>query len=353
MSLSKPKDVLTRPAQKYIQFSGDTGKFSYYHKFSQDDPEYSESNKGERREIEIKDAIVLDADLFSVTGYDTDRGYCYTNEVRSVEDELVLRFFQEKRVAAKGAYKEIKEEFGKAIRYTKCVYLWLNGEICHLQIFGKSLGSWFNDIESNPRKLTSNVVNVKEIQTADKGKRSEHKLAIFAFGREFTDKERAEAIAQDEIVQEYLEKYLSKNGTSTEKGNTSPVEHEEHEHSSEEKTYDTSDWRDFNSDDLGVLGEQPTPSIYNHKVYLEDSGRTDTEEYSMVCAALHEYEKARKDWKSMKDNNKKLLSEYTFEEVKETLKKVMKSKPDAPARLYLEAAYEELESQDEDDEIPF
>lgn len=351
MSLSNPRETLERPAKKYIQFNGETGKITYWHKFSKDDPKYSEDNKGERREISIDGAIVLDSDLFSVTGFNKDRGYCFTNEVRNVQDELVLRFFNEKKVDCRGTLEDLKREHGKEVRYTKSAYLFLDGEIVNMQIFGKSLSSWFEDIENRRKDLIKRKIRVKEIRTADEGKKSEHKYLVFEYGPEFSKEEGEAAVEADRELQAYLKKYLEKNGTSTERGQGS---HEEHAHG-EEESFDTSHWRDFVSD-IGSLGDAPMSAIYNQKSVLEDSDRTESEEYAMICQACHDYEKAKREWKSKKDKAGKSLEEYSLDELKDTYGKVMKSDPKNPARLFLEAALVEREEEEEsfdEDDIPF
>lgn len=351
MSLSNPKEVLARPAKKYIQFNGEKGIFTYWHAFDKDDPKYSEATKGERREISIENAIVLDSDLFSVTGYNKERGYFGTNEVRSPSDELVVRFFKENKADFRGNYEAVKNHVGREGRYTKCIYLYLNGEIVHLQIAGTCLSSWF-DIENDRKKIVTHTIRVKDILVGDQGKKSEYRYATFEYGSPFSDEEKAEAIEADKELQEYLKKYFSKNGTSMEKDFKQPGS-EEHV---EKDSYDTNAWREFTSD-IGVLGEAPMAAIYNQKAVLEDSGRSDTEEYAMVCQACYDYEQAKKQWKSKKDKSGKALGDYTLEEMKSVFASVMKSAPMNPARLYLEAGLCELEETNEenwdDDDIPF
>lgn len=338
MSLSKPREnALQRPCEKYIKFNGDTGVFQYFHKYDKTDKRYSENNKGENVEIDISGAIVLDCDLLTVTGFSKKRGFCFSNEVRSVEDTLVVRYFSEKSPAAKGNWEYVKSELGDAVKFAKSIYLWLDGEIVNLQLSGASLKSWFDDIESNRKALTEKYIRVKSIEDGVNGT-VEYKFPIFEFGEPFEESDLQAAMkADEEILQPYLDKYFEKQGTSSEKP----------EHAEESEA--PKSWRDVRTNE-GDLGDLSIVEIKNMKAAMESTNNYDSEEYRAVSQAVEEYNQADFSWESKKDKKGRSLSEYGYDEIKDLYERIMKNDPKNPSRFFIEAAFN---SAEEEDDIPF
>lgn len=340
MSLSKPREnALQRPCEKYIKFSGDTGVFQYFHKYDKTDKRYSEDNKGENVEISIDGAIVLDCDLLTVTGFSKKRGFCFANEVRSVEDTLVVRYFSEKSPVAKGNWEYVKSELGDSAKFAKSIYLWLDNEIVNLQLSGAALKSWFDDIESNRKALTEKYIKVKSIEEGVNGK-VEYKFPIFEFGPFFESKDLEAAMkADEEILQPYLEKYFEKQGTSSEKP----------EHAEEGSSESPKSWREVRTSE-GDLGDLSIAEIKNMKAAMESTNNDESEEYKHVCQAVKEYEQAYFAWESKKDKKGRSLAEYSPEEIKDLYEKVMKGDPKNANRFFIEAAFN---ASEEEDDIPF
>jgi hypothetical protein len=100
MSLSSPK--LVNPAQKFIEFKGDTGQFQYFDK--------SLGEKGEN--VVLKQPfffIVLD-ELSTISGYSDKLGSgFYSNEVHSLNDEILKVKSFKGGFSTTGKYKDIKD----------------------------------------------------------------------------------------------------------------------------------------------------------------------------------------------------------------------------------------------------
>lgn len=348
MSISKPNDRVARPAKKYIKFNGaeDDGFFSYWEKYAMDDPRYSDDKKGENVPIDISGMIVLDCDLFTVTGYNKKLGFLWSNEVRTIEDQIIARYHGQKSPAASGNWETVKSELGDNGKYTKSIYGLLGGEIVNVHVGGAGLKTWFDVIEGNKDRLGKSTIRVASIESGKQGNVN-YKYPVFEFGDPIEPSDLEDAMAADSnILQPYLEKYLG-GGSSNPSVNNDRTDDKAQELS----------WRDHNSCH-GKLGNMPITAIENLIDELEASGFTGESDYDMASAAIVEYRDAKATWQTKKGKNG-FLKDMELSEIKAMYDNIMAQAPSHPSRLYVEAGLqaklaEQPNTGDEmDDDIPF
>jgi hypothetical protein len=380
MSRSNPTAFLERPCKKYLKWNGEEGADGGY--FSYFDKDKNEDIKVLPGELTF---LVLDHRLFSVTGFSKPlESFCFSNEVRTVKDKLVIRSFGNKGKGIKpetlleGAYEDLKGEGGpimrsnktKELKYTRCVYIFWNGEICHLQLKGVNMQKWLEEIERSPAKIQRNWVEFVAAHEATSGKNT-YQYAEFAFGDvpdAATDKAAMDA---DKIVQTYLKAYLAKNG-SADKGDGGHNEEADDSNQERNESFDYRNWREF---DMGgvKMGAQSLESLREF-FYANEEGGVENDYQECLRAALAEYAKAGETWEQAKDPKGKFLSEYTFEELDGLAKLLREKAPMHGSRLKVEFALEfkrpkpSVEDQipdvgqgaadpadytDEEDDIPF
>lgn len=334
MSFSKPREVNRNPAIKYIEWKAgdDQGHFQYYDK---------EADKNII--VDLKEFIVIDSDLFSITGYDEPTKTRYiSNEVRTINDVLVVRGYKDKRssIFLQGPYTALKDTVkgNSNLRYTRCVYILFQGELCHLKLTGSSVYE-FGDATLRGGNFQSNVVCHTETIEGKKGI-VKWKSPKFAFGRELTKEEANKAYEVDStILQPFLEKYLSKNPSEVQATEQHHVE-----------------WYDFKDRAGKHLGEYSIIELYNLHDSLVETGNVDGPEYEAIHEAVLEHKKYQQGLENQKDRQGKPILDYTLEELK-TLE--AKTQYNHKAKLLLLTAIErKLEEvtptePEEEDDIPF
>lgn len=334
MSFSKPKEVNRNPAVKYIEWKGgdEQGHFQYFDKDTE-----------KNVIVDLKEFIVIDSDLFSITGYDeTTKTRYISNEVRTVNDVLVVRGYKEKRstVFLQGPYTALKEtvKANNNLRFTKCVYILLNGELCHLKLTGTAVYEFGNAILRGGN-MQNNVVCHTGVTH---GKRGIVKFITpnFAFGRELTADEASLAFETDStILQPFLEKYLSKSPTEA------PA--------AEQKV---SEWYEFKDRTGKHLGEYTIEQLYNAHDSLVETGNVDGPEYEAVHEAVLQHKKYQQGLENQKDKQGKPILDYTIEELKSL---EAKTAYNHKAKLLLLSAIERKleevppEEPEAEDDIPF
>jgi hypothetical protein len=136
MSLSNPK--LQNPATKFIEFKGDKGIFQYFDKAN-----------GENVELQMPFYFVVLDELSTITGYNKDNDCgIYSNEIHSLNDEILKVKTFKGGISIVGKYSEIKNDL-KAIggKFTKSIYAMLLGkpnELVHFKFFGAAFSSWLD-----------------------------------------------------------------------------------------------------------------------------------------------------------------------------------------------------------------
>jgi hypothetical protein len=331
MSFSKPREVNRNPAKRFLQWKGgdDQGFFQYYDK-----------EKQENIQVDLKEFIVLDNDLFSITGYDEpNKASIISNEVRTINDILVVKRWKDKKstVELQGPYSQLKDTVkgSRVYKYTRSCYI-LNletDEIWHIGLHG--FGAYTLSNPEGSGNYMNNVVEIKEIKSDKKGA-VKFKYPVFKFGREINGEEAALAHKVDEeILQPYLEKYLSKGADAD------PVS----QHA------DPKEWRSFKINGKDLC-EYKMEDVLNIKQELVEINDVDSDVYAAVEEALREYKNAQLTWRAKKDKEGKPLEDYELHEIQDILSRTPKNHP---SKLHLEVAVAEkiAELDIEEDDIPF
>ncbi len=336
MSASAPRQqTQSNPATKFLKWRGGRrqGWFEYYDKSIEDK---------DKRNIQVdlsKGFLILDEDLFSVTGYMEPKTSIISNEVRTVEDLLVVKGYTDGKatVLLNGSYSQLKDTIkgSNAYHYTKSIYIMFKGELCHLALTGAAFQHWLSDVQPN---ANHGKCWIKHVETKDGEKGNvEYKYPVFEVGAEASDLEWEKVCDLDrDVLQPYLEKYLGK-GASAE-----PTEQKE--------VIDTKKWREQPSLSGVKLGEMTMEAIRELSETLVEEGKSDTPLYDYVGQALYDYQMAIKSWESKQDKSGKKLSAYTLAELRDTLSKIPKSHPSA---LYLMAGIDAMAATEVVDETPF
>lgn len=346
------------PSRYFIDVKCGDGEFRIY-----DQTKKSETYKGEKATDVIKFAL-LDFDLFSITGYnETIKKGIYSNEVRSVNDLLKIRYNgPDKKDIIVGAYSEIKEAI-KAIdgNYTRCVYgMMPNGEICHIKISGAGLNTWIKQIENGSSKSATHWVEVNEWIDKKKG-RVDYKEPQFEFTEKLSKEEFDKAEEKYNIVQAYLKTYLA-NGGQSEKSSSIPSDaipsddsDSEFEDDDAPKIINTDEWKtyQFRKDDLYNLTYE---SLINDKAFMEENNDVESEDYQFVCRAIKEHQTASKEWRKHKTDKGTPLNDCDLEKLQGLLAYLEGKRPNHAVKIYVQAGIRELtshEEEDDDDDIPF
>jgi hypothetical protein len=354
MSLSKPVERTVNPAKKFYKWRGeiDKGYVTYY-------------DKELKKDIIVKDFrfMVLDADLFCITGYDqTSQGAYISNEVKAMDDLIIINFWKDKKKSEfkRGTYEQLKElvKSSRDLKYTKSIYIMTpDGELGNLHLAGAPLTSWFNDITTS-EMISSNWIIIKEIKEGKNGA-VKYKSPVWGFGDKVDKASYDKAVSMDaKVLQPYLEAYLIRNGSSLSKSETT---HDDGDFSQEVPEFDSKEWRKYDHPiSKKALCHYHRGELIDIKLGLEQDGDTENDFYNCVCQALFEYQQAEKIWKDKKIRDGRALKELALDELKEMLGKMDVQAPEHEAKLSIECAIEAKQaeiipaSEEEDDaDIPF
>ena len=198
--MSKSNPPLQNPCKKFIDYSGDTGLFSYY-------------NKETKKKVEVPMPLyfeVLD-ELFTITGfYESTESWLYSNEVSTVKEILKVKCWGKGGVNIVGSYNDIKNDV-KAIggKYTKSVYAMLinpdrSVELVNFKFHGAALNGWIDKKFNVNNFITSVAETVLEKKGATK-----YQKPVFlpiALDPELDKK----AVEMDRMIQAYLKEYKAK-----------------------------------------------------------------------------------------------------------------------------------------------
>lgn len=201
MSLSNPQ--IKNPATRFMQWRGGAdggGKITWYSK--EDSQEY---------EVDLPFRFTVLDELHTITGYsEKDRSGFWSNEVRDLKDELVVR--TKAGIVAKGAYSNISDGIkSKGAKYAKSVYIAFKDEegelvIGNIKFSGASLTAW---IEFQ-KKFDVSVAAVK----IDGGKKAKKGATVYYIpvieGMNLNEQTKKEAIKLDEELQRFLNTYMTR-----------------------------------------------------------------------------------------------------------------------------------------------
>jgi hypothetical protein len=177
--------VSERPAEKYLEWASEQGKFKYYDKA-----------KGENVFIDLPRFLVL-AQYHTVKGWnDASQSAIWSNEVKIIStEEMEVKAFKG-GVIAKGVYKDIKERVQQAGgHYTKSIYIMVEGgEVWNLQIKGAVVQEWGEVFNKCQQRFADEWVTLDKVDTRKKG-RVTYTVPVFKFNGVTSDEEAAQADA--------------------------------------------------------------------------------------------------------------------------------------------------------------
>ena len=177
--------VSEKPAEKYLEWASEQGKFKYYDKA-----------KGENVFIDIPSFLVL-AQYHTVKGWnDASQSAIWSNEVKIIStEEMEVKAFKG-GVIAKGVYKDIKERVQQAGgHYTKSIYIMIEGgEVWNLQIKGAVVQEWGEVFNKCQQRFADEWVTLDKVDTRKKG-RVTYTVPVFRFNGVTSDEEAAQADA--------------------------------------------------------------------------------------------------------------------------------------------------------------
>ena len=195
--MSKSNPTLTNPCSKFIDYSGDTGEFTYY-------------DKEEKKKILVPMPIffsVLD-ELSTITGFNEKHGVgIYSNEISNLTKEILRVKTFKGGVSITGLYADIRDNIvAQGGKFTKSVYALLihedlTTEFVNFKFKGSSFSAWL-DKGFNPMNF---IVGVSKTIEETKGKNT-YQVPVFKAYKTNPDIDAA-AVEQDKILQEYLKVY--------------------------------------------------------------------------------------------------------------------------------------------------
>ena len=205
MSKSNPR--LQNPATKFIEFKGDTGQFFWYDKETE-----------EKKELTMPFYFVVLDELCSIKGYNNRVGSgIYSNEIRSIKDDILnVRSFKG-GIQIIGKYKDIKDNaLRDGGKFCKSVYAMLitgkgQYELVNFQFHGASFSGTGENCSSGWMNKKFNAeqfgVIVKETEQGMTGKVT-YQAPIFGKFNLTPEVDQA-AIEMDKKLQVYLASYLN------------------------------------------------------------------------------------------------------------------------------------------------
>jgi len=162
MAIVKQSASVPSPVKKYLSFSGKTGNFSYW-------------DKENKKEVEVTlplKFVVLD-ELSTIVGWDDgSSSKIYSNEIHSTKkQQFVVR--SKDGVKAEGFYNDIKGKLATiGAKYSKSVYVLIDGEICNINMKGAVLKAWIDKGDAG------NTWSVSDTESRKKGSVS-YKVPVF------------------------------------------------------------------------------------------------------------------------------------------------------------------------------
>lgn len=197
----------TNPAKKFYKWESTNKCFSYFDK-----------EKGEKGENVLSPLpfkfVTLGRPLFCVKGYNEPNNCgIYSNEVRSVNDQLTVRMFDKsKSTIAKGTWKEVKDAcVAKGGKYHLSIYAYdlVAQEIINISIKGLGIQEWGNLYRKCSNRLADEIVSVNGYIDGKKGA-TKFTYPKFELERVLSDLEIEPVFDALDELNLYLKAYLVK-----------------------------------------------------------------------------------------------------------------------------------------------
>ena len=208
----------TNPAKKYYKWESDNKVFSYYDK---------EKEENILVKLPFK-FVTLGRPLITVKGFDQKiEKWMYSNEVQSVNDELIVKYFDKNLdEIARGKWNDIKEKVdSKGGKYHLSIYGYdlETKEIINISIKGLGVGEWFTLQKDWGQRLADEIVCVKSYKDGLKGK-TKFTYPSFTLERSISDDELDLVLDSLTELKNYLKEYLENKGQNLKEIEEEPTE---------------------------------------------------------------------------------------------------------------------------------
>jgi hypothetical protein len=218
----------TNPAKKFYKWESENKTFSYYHK-----GETKEESKNVLVDLPFR-FVTLGRPLFCVKGFNEKLKLgLYSNEVRSVKDEMTVRYFDKNQpIIAKGIWEDVKglaDNVGGKYHLSIYGYDLDNKEIIKIDVKGNGIGEWGNLFKRSSARLADEIVIVKGYKDGKTGA-VKYTYPTFELERAVSDDELDEVIeALDTLKSFHTEYFKNKNVEPIEEENTIDESQEDEE----------------------------------------------------------------------------------------------------------------------------
>jgi hypothetical protein len=201
----KASQELTRnvnPAKKFYKWESENKTFSHYEK---------ENKKNILVDLPFR-FVTLGRPLFLVKGFNEKLNIgLYSNEVRTVKDEMTVRYFDKNQpIIAKGVWAEVKEKadvVGGKYHLSIYGYDLQNHEIINIDIKGLGIGEWSELFKKNSQRLADEIVIVNGFKDGKKGN-VKFTYPTFNIERVISDDELDEVIDALNVLKMFHKEYL-------------------------------------------------------------------------------------------------------------------------------------------------
>ena len=192
----------TNPAKKFYKWVGEHKKFSWYDK---------ETKTNTLVDLPFR-FVTLGRPLFCVKGFNEKLNIgLYSNEVRSVKDEMTVRYFDKNQpIIAKGVWADVKEKADVAGgKYHLSIYGYdlESKEIINIDVKGNGIGEWGELFRKCSSRLADEVVIVKGFKEGKKGSVN-FTYPTFELERAVSDDELDEVIDALDVLKKFHAEYF-------------------------------------------------------------------------------------------------------------------------------------------------
>jgi hypothetical protein len=212
MSRSNPTENNPNPSERWFEWKGGDGKFTYYDK-----------DKKESVDVKLPFRFLVLDQLSTITGYNKKaKSGIHANEIKDVSsDPFVVKFFTGEQIAA-GLWSEIKEKvaYAKGKFANSCYIAFKDGaelKIGNIRWSGCALGPWFDFTKKNRTEINTKAVclTAGEEDTTGDVTFTPPEFSIIDTTPETDD----QAKELDRKLQQFLAGYFKKSGTVVADGN--------------------------------------------------------------------------------------------------------------------------------------
>lgn len=200
----------TNPAKKFYKWESENKTFSYYQK-----AEKKEESKNVLVDLPFR-FVTLGRPLFCVKGFNEKLKLgLYSNEVRSVKDEMIVRYFDKNQpIIAKGVWADVKglaDNVGGKYHLSIYGYDLDNKEIINIDVKGNGIGEWGELFKKCSNRLADEIVVVKGYKDGKTGA-VKYTYPTFELERVISDDELDEVIEALDVLKKYQTEHFKNKG---------------------------------------------------------------------------------------------------------------------------------------------